>query len=81
MSEDRFVVDGYERLVEAGGYQAAEERSVVEVEALYAEALAKAGFLRRLALRLEMRREIARRLAGTPPPDALYFAGTGKATR
>lgn len=64
-----FVPDGYERA------RAAAVGSIRrQVEAEYAERLRYAGWLRRLLLRLEINREIERRLDRIAPPDALYFS-------
>jgi hypothetical protein len=76
MSDERFVVDGYERLTSTSEYRAEREKIIAEVEARYAEPLAGAGVLRRIALLLQRRREIARKLAESAPPDALYFRRT-----
>ncbi len=67
--EEHFVADGYERAVEATLPQIQ-----AEVKAEYAERLASAGWYRRLWLRVEMRREVWRRLARIAPPWALYFS-------
>lgn len=79
MSDDRFVIDGHERLTSTSEYQAASQQIIAEVRARYAEPLASTGIFGRLALRLRMRREIDRRLAELAPPDALYFHGAGRA--
>jgi hypothetical protein len=73
MSDDRFVIDGYERLTSTAEYQAESQKIIAEVRARYAGPLADAGLFRRIALRLWMRREIDRRLAELAPPDALYL--------
>lgn len=73
MSDDRFVIDGHERLTSTAEYRAESQKVIAEVRARYAEPLAAAGLFRRLALRLQMRREIDRRLAELAPPDALYL--------
>jgi hypothetical protein len=57
----------------------AREKIIAEIRASYAGPLAEAGILGRIALRLRMRREIARALAELAPPDALYFHGAGRA--
>ena len=67
--EEHFVADGYDRAVEASA-----PRIRAEVEAEYAGRLASANWYRRLLLRLEMRREIRRRLERVAPPWGLYFA-------
>ena len=73
MSDERFVADGYERLTKSSEFRAARADVIAAVRARYAEPLAAAGILRRLALHLRMRREIAQELARLAPPDALYF--------
>ncbi len=73
MSDDRFVNDGYERLTKSKEFQAARAAVIASVRARYAEDLAGAGILRRLALHLRMRREIAQELEKLAPPDALYL--------
>jgi len=67
MPNDRFMADGRKRLTESEGYRAARAEVIAAVRARYAEALASAGFLRRLVIRLRMQREIARELAKRPP--------------
>lgn len=73
MPDDRFVADGYKRLTESSEFRAARAAVIAAIEGRYAEHLRGAGILRRLALRLRMRREIAQELAKLAPPDALYF--------
>lgn len=73
MPEDRFVADGRERLMKTEEYRAAREAVIATVRARYTEPLAHAGFLRRLALRLRMQREMAREVAKLAPPEALYL--------
>lgn len=73
MSDERFVVDGYERLTRSSEFRAAQAAVIAAVRARYAEAVARAGILRRLLLHVRMRREIAQELAELAPPDALYF--------
>ena len=73
MADERFVVDGHERLTESSEFRAARASVVAAVRARYAEDLAGAGLLRRLVLHLRMRREIAQELDKLAPPDALYF--------
>jgi hypothetical protein len=73
MSDERFVLDGYERLTQSSEFRAARAAVIAAVRDRYAEHLAGAGILRRLVLHLRMRREIARELAKLAPPDALYF--------
>jgi hypothetical protein len=64
----RFVEDGYER-----ARIAAIDSIRAEVEREYAERLSGASWLKRWCLRLEMRREIERRLDRVAPPWGLYF--------
>jgi len=72
-SEERFVADGQQRLEASSGYREAHAAVVAAVRARYAEPLAGAGLLRRLALRTRMRREIAEELAKLAPSEAFYF--------
>ena len=64
---EHFVEDGQERGEEATAPQI---RAAVDAE--YADRLASANWYRRLVLRLEMRREIRRRLERVAPPWGLY---------
>jgi hypothetical protein len=73
MSNERFIEDGREWLEESDGYRAARAEVSAAVRARYAEALASAGVLRRLVLRLRMEREIAREVAKLAPPEALFL--------
>ena len=61
------VADGQER-----ARAAAMERVRAEVQRRFAPELARAGFWRRWALRLHLRREIQRRMEQIAPRDALY---------
>jgi hypothetical protein len=63
----RFVAGGGERIV-AGET----ERIRREVRERYANALAKAGFFQRFAIRRKIRKEIKARLTEPAPPRALY---------
>jgi hypothetical protein len=60
----------------AGGFRRAtnslEPIVRAEVHAQYAEELQAASFIGRLLLKLEMNREIERRVHAQAPPDALY---------
>lgn len=71
--EERFIADGRQRLEESSGCREAHAAAVAAVRARYAEPLARAGFLRRIALRMRMRREIAEEVAKLAPPEAFYF--------
>jgi hypothetical protein len=73
MSDENFVADGHERLTKSSEFRAARAEVLAAVRARYAEQLAGAGILRRLAIHLRMRREIAQELDKLAPPDALYF--------
>jgi hypothetical protein len=59
---DHFVEDGRSRLVD--GIHA---RVRGEVEAEFSERIAKANWLKRLVLRLQMRKEVKRRIAEQMP--------------
>lgn len=71
--DHEFVADGGERL-RATMYDAVR----IEVEREFGEPLKAAGWFRRVFLRIEMRREINRRLSRIAPPDALYLTSTLK---
>ena len=66
-SQNRFAVDGRERII-----RNQQRRIKEEVRAKYAEELASSGFLRRLVIRYRIRREVGRMLDKIAPPDALY---------
>jgi hypothetical protein len=73
MSDDRFIADGRERLMESKEYRAASTEVTAAVRSRYAESLAGAGVFRRLVLRFRMEREIAREVAKLAPRGALYL--------
>ena len=54
-------------------YWASIYRVRADVRKEFSEALAQAGFLRRIFLRVQMNREIKRRMREIAPPWALYF--------
>jgi hypothetical protein len=62
------VIDGGRR-----AYLASINKVRVDVEREFSEALAQAGFLRRIFLRVQMNREIKGRMREIAPPWALYF--------
>lgn len=61
------LADGQER-----ARSAHHDRLRGEVERELAEAMARAGWLKRIALRLRIEREVERRLDKAAPPDGLY---------
>jgi hypothetical protein len=67
METNHFVEDGYER-----AYDPIEPIVRAAVLDDYAERLRHASFVGRLFLRLEINREIERRIHAQAPPDALY---------
>ncbi|HEX6861569.1 MAG TPA: hypothetical protein VF414_02075 [Thermoanaerobaculia bacterium] len=73
MPDENFVADGHERLTKSSEFRAARAEVIAAVRARYAEQLAGAGILLRLAIHLRMRREIAQELDKLAPPAALYF--------
>jgi hypothetical protein len=62
-----FIAEG--RFIELAANRKHIER---EVRGAYAERLAKAGFFRRILIRLAMSREVRRRLEKVAPTDGLY---------
>lgn len=67
-TDQEFVADGRKRLRET-----MYDEVRIEVEREFGEQLTSAGWFRRLFVRIEMRREIDRRLDRIAPPDALYL--------
>ncbi len=65
-----------QHIVNDGGrraYLASINRVRADVQREFSEALAQAGFLRRIFLRVQMNREINRRMREIAPRWALYF--------
>lgn len=75
MSESRIIADGRERLLADPELQAELDLAVSEIEARYAPLLQGAGFVRRLWLRRQMKREIEREVELRAPSTALYVRG------
>ena len=67
-----FVADGAERDRESARYATEVERIRREVREEFSNALASAGWIRRLLLRMQLRREIGKRVEELSPSSALY---------
>jgi hypothetical protein len=78
MPKQYFLEDGYERALKGLGPEMAAERLKIqeEIESKFADQLGTSGLFRRLLLRIQMKRELNRRLAliikDKAPPYALY---------
>jgi hypothetical protein len=82
MSNLRFLTDGHERALQGLKSMLAAIRLKIkeEIKAEFASQLSTAGYLKQLALHLQMERELRRRYAqavseiiSKAPPDALYL--------
>jgi hypothetical protein len=69
-----FVADGAEREKNSPQYAAQVDQIRSEVRAQFVGALASSGWLRRLVLEAQVRREIARRVEKLSPSSALFAA-------
>lgn len=72
MSAERLLADGRERLLADPGLQAELDLAVAEIETRYAPLLENSGLFRRLWLRRQMKKEIAREIELRAPSEALY---------
>ena len=72
MNEERLLADGRERLLADPGFQVELDLAVAEIEARYASLMKRAGFIRKLWLRRQMKREIKREIEQWAPSAALY---------
>jgi hypothetical protein len=67
-----FVADGAEREKNSVQHAAQVDRIRSEVRAQFVDALESSGWLKRLLLETQIRREIARRVEKLSPSSALY---------
>ena len=74
----QIVVDGEQRLRSSPEYAAACRQVECAVRAEFADELVRAGLLRRLLLRVQIRRRIRRGIRLLTPRDACYFALDGR---
>ena len=66
---DHLVANGRERVLKNNPDK---DRICAEVKKRYADRLARAGFIRRIVLRIKIDREIEKEIDKLAPPDAMY---------